>query len=147
MWDNKTELSEILPAHSVVSKTPYLSLPSPLTATEVSVCLPILFSQSVRGLTFWQSSYFFFLDEEGIGHCSSFLSWVVQVNYEPEFSMVNMDILQRMKGPALAMAFLLNSHLSFQCNVNLSYCQEQKEWDQLQDLPLDEAHGVSLSWR
>lgn len=85
-------------------RTPQLSIPSPLTATEVSVCLPTLFSQSVLGLIFWQSNCFFRM-KEGAGHRSSFLSQVVQVNYKLEFSTNSMDILQRMKGPALAMAF------------------------------------------
>lgn len=43
--------------------------------------------------------------KEGTEHRSSFLSWIVQVNHKLEFNMNSMDTLQRMKGPALAMAF------------------------------------------
>lgn len=105
-----------------------LSIPCPLTATEVSVCLPTLFSQFVLGLTFWQSKKkpIFFPDEGRnwtpqqlfvMGSASEPQTWI----YHKQHGHASEN-----ERSSTSRGFLLNSHLSCHCNANLSYCQEQK---------------------
>lgn len=70
------------------------SLPSHSFDCHWGFCLPAnTFLPVCTKFDILAKQLFCFLMKEGIGHCNSFLSWVVQVNYKLEFSMNNTDIL------------------------------------------------------